>query len=51
MGVHYLRHGRPNYAMVTKEIIVCSGSIDTPKLLMNSGIGPRKHLEDVGVSC
>ena len=32
------------------EIIICCGAIDTPKLLLLSGIGPKKHLQDVGVT-
>ncbi|MFG2721701.1 GMC family oxidoreductase [Streptomyces sp. NPDC048416] len=32
-----------------RETIVSCGAIDTPKLLMLSGIGPAAHLRDVGV--
>ena len=32
-----------------KEIVVCCGSVDSPRLLMYSGIGPRKQLEDLGI--
>lgn len=34
-----------------KEVIVCCGAIDSPKLLMLSGIGPKDVLADAGVSC
>ncbi|XP_031765765.2 ecdysone oxidase-like [Galleria mellonella] len=33
-----------------KEIIVSAGTINSPQLLMLSGIGPRKHLEDLGIN-
>jgi choline dehydrogenase-like flavoprotein len=32
-----------------REVIVSSGAIGSPKLLMQSGIGPADHLRDVGV--
>ena len=33
-----------------KEIILSAGSINTPQLLMLSGIGPAAHLNDNGIS-
>ncbi|MFI8947657.1 GMC family oxidoreductase [Streptomyces sp. NPDC053750] len=32
-----------------REVIVCCGAVDSPKLLMLSGIGPAAHLREVGV--
>lgn len=32
-----------------KEIIVCGGAIQSPTILLRSGLGPKKHLEEVGV--
>ena len=37
----------PIYA--EREIILCCGAFDTPKLLLLSGIGPADHLHGVGV--
>jgi choline dehydrogenase len=50
VGVWYVRHGKLKYVKAAKEIIVSTGSVDSPKLLMLSGIGPKEHLEDVSVS-
>ncbi|UCA44418.1 GMC family oxidoreductase [Pseudochrobactrum sp. XF203] len=33
-----------------REVLVCSGAIGSPKLLLQSGIGPADHLKSVGVS-
>ncbi|XP_035715549.1 choline dehydrogenase, mitochondrial-like [Folsomia candida] len=48
-GVRYKRHGIPQIAHVTKEIIVSSGVISSPLLLMKSGIGPRTQLTKGGI--
>jgi len=32
-----------------KETILCAGAIDTPRLLLHSGIGPRSQLSNLGI--
>jgi choline dehydrogenase-like flavoprotein len=32
-----------------REVLVCSGAMGSPKLLLQSGIGPAAHLNEVGV--
>ena len=45
----YVRHGVKRFARATKEVIVSGGAVDSPKLLMLSGIGQKKHLKSVVV--
>lgn len=33
-----------------ERVIVCAGAIESPKLLMLSGIGPEQHLGDMGIA-
>ncbi|AGF72063.1 GMC family oxidoreductase [Corynebacterium halotolerans] len=50
-GIEYLDNpfGRTSMIKANREVIVSAGAIDTPKLLMLSGIGPAEHLAEVGV--
>jgi choline dehydrogenase len=48
-GVEYAREGRREQARARREIILCGGVVDSPKLLMLSGIGPADHLRQVGI--
>ncbi|MBC7813912.1 MAG: GMC family oxidoreductase N-terminal domain-containing protein [Burkholderiales bacterium] len=32
-----------------REVVVCCGAIDTPKLLLLSGIGAQEHLNEIGI--
>ena len=34
-----------------REVIVSTGAIASPQLLMLSGVGPREHLESLGLDC
>ncbi len=41
--------GRTITLNAAREVVVSAGAIDSPKLLMLSGIGPAEHLKEVGV--
>ena len=42
--------GQPEILRAEREVIVSSGAIGSPKLLMLSGIGPADHLKSVGIT-
>lgn len=48
-GVEYGRDGQVRTVRAEQEVLVTSGAIGTPKLMMLSGIGPADHLRSVGV--
>ncbi|WP_082573469.1 MULTISPECIES: GMC family oxidoreductase [unclassified Nocardioides] len=51
-GVEYVdEDGATQVAGARNEVIVSAGAIASPQLLMVSGIGPREHLESLGVTC
>lgn len=37
--------------MASKEVIISAGALDSPKLLLLSGIGPKDELSAYGISC
>ena len=47
--VIFTRFGEKMKMRATKEIIVSAGVVETPKLLLLSGIGPRQQLENLGI--
>jgi choline dehydrogenase len=49
VGVEIARGGTVEVIRATREVILAASSINTPKLLMLSGIGPGAHLAEHGV--
>ncbi|HSW18172.1 MAG TPA: GMC family oxidoreductase N-terminal domain-containing protein [Ramlibacter sp.] len=51
VGVAYTRRGEDGASTVRArcEVIVCSGAINTPRLLQVSGLGAPAHLQELGV--
>lgn len=43
-GVLFSKNRKLYRASASKEVVVCAGTINTPQLLMLSGIGPKEHL-------
>ncbi len=48
-GVQVERDGKSEVIDATKEVIIAASSINSPKILMLSGIGPAKHLAEHGI--
>jgi choline dehydrogenase len=48
-GVEYVQRGQSHRVAATREVIVSSGAINSPKLLLQSGVGPAEELEPLGV--
>ncbi|KAH9425679.1 hypothetical protein DERP_004895 [Dermatophagoides pteronyssinus] len=50
VAVQFDRFTLSHLVYARKEIIVSAGSINSPQLLMLSGLGPASHLETLGIS-
>ena len=48
-GVEIVRSGRTETISARREVIIAASSINSPKLLMLSGIGPATHLAEHGI--
>lgn len=48
-GVFVIKDGRKHFIKAAKEVILSAGAINSPQILMLSGIGPEKHLHDMGI--
>lgn len=49
VGVEFQRDGRRCVAHARREVVLCGGAINSPQLLMLSGIGDRDHIADFGI--
>ncbi|KHK89005.1 hypothetical protein LK12_22960 [Novosphingobium malaysiense] len=48
-GVLFNRNGETCLAKARREVVLCGGAVNSPQLLMLSGIGPAQHLQDHGI--
>jgi choline dehydrogenase-like flavoprotein len=49
VGVEFLKNKKRFVVRIKKEVILCAGTIGSAQLLMLSGVGPRDHLESLGI--
>ncbi|XP_048516361.1 glucose dehydrogenase [FAD, quinone]-like isoform X2 [Athalia rosae] len=48
-GVEFVKNRRKYFVGASKEVLLSAGALNSPQLLMLSGIGPRDHLESLGI--
>lgn len=48
-GVRFRRGNGEEAVRARREVILCGGAVNTPQLLMLSGIGPAEHLRGFGI--
>eukprot|EP00099_Drosophila_melanogaster_P017082 NP_572978.1 uncharacterized protein Dmel_CG9519 [Drosophila melanogaster] len=48
-GIIVKMDGKMQKILARKEVILSAGAINTPQLLMLSGVGPAKHLREMGI--
>jgi choline dehydrogenase len=49
VGVTFRRDGTLCTAHAAREVLLCGGAVNSPQLLMLSGIGPQEHLAGFGI--
>ncbi len=49
-GVHVrTKDGEEVLIRARNEVVLCAGAVDSPRLLLHSGVGPREDLEALGI--
>lgn len=48
-GIEYIHNGKVCCALAAKEVVLSGGTINSPQLLMLSGIGPAQELSELGI--
>ncbi len=49
VGVDYVQGGATHRVMAEREVILSGGAINSPQVLMLSGVGPADHLAEIGI--
>lgn len=51
IGVDYIDRetNEIQYVEATKEVVLAAGAVHSPQVLQLSGIGPKGHLEELGI--
>lgn len=49
-GVDYVQNGETRHIVAARGVVLCGGTVNTPQLLMLSGIGEAAHLRQHGIA-
>ena len=49
VGVEFQHEGQVKQIRAKREVLLCAGALQSPHILMLSGIGPHQHLVEVGI--
>lgn len=49
IGVEFIKHRKRYSVRANKEVILSAGTLNSPQLLMLSGIGPKDHLQQLAI--
>ena len=50
VGVEFEHEGSVKQLRATREVLLCAGALQSPQILMLSGIGPHQHLLETGIA-
>lgn len=46
IGIEFVSSGKKHRVFARKEVVISAGAINSPQLLMLSGVGPKQHLKE-----
>jgi choline dehydrogenase-like flavoprotein len=50
VGIEYREGGQLHQLKAAREVLLCAGALQSPQLLMLSGLGPAAHLQSHGIA-
>ncbi len=50
IGVRFRQRGALRTVRARREVVLCGGAINSPQLLLLSGVGPAQHLTEMGIA-
>jgi choline dehydrogenase len=50
VGVAFREHGQNRTVRAVREVILCGGAVNSPQLLLLSGVGPQEQLAEFGIT-